>query len=206
MTLAPATWSECTRGAALVAYLLLASCAQGQGQEGATARTLPPVQPSCAAQIDAAARLYLAERAPTEPTAQVAGDAYASGAMDLNDDGYLDAVVVEDSCTEGNGQVLVLGGTEDGLELISRGTLSAYRVSASRHKTNGWYDLIVRSDNTAHPRFSLLRFDGLGYAADVSSSQDLSTASPSVRDGWLLVETHDLGFAPEARSHASTGG
>jgi hypothetical protein len=146
-------------------------------------RGIPVFHSNCSMDIEKAARMSLDA---------LGGESecfHAMGSFDLNDDGYLDVVIVQDDCTVGSCRMLVLGGTEDGLELISAQNLTAHRIFASRHTTNGWRDLIVHAVNVSGTGYSVFRFDGLGYVEDTTGGQASSETMIQAEKGIFLLET-----------------
>jgi hypothetical protein len=189
--------------AALFTAWLVASCAYGGAPTSPRQEAFGRETSVGSAEIDAAAHLYLD---PGETRSAGAPSTFSSGAADLNDDGYVDAVVVQEACERDGCEVLVLGGTEDGLVLVSKDTVPTYRVSASRHTTNGWRDLIVSSDSTPRAKYSVLRFDGLGYVKDDSDEEPLDANSPVIKDGMILLEVRRVDQTIGRKEGSAHGG
>lgn len=158
---------------------------------------MPIVCSTCTMDIEKATRMYLNAQNGSSP------GFYAIGSLDLNDDGYLDVVILQGECTASGFRMLVLGGTEDGLELISTEELTADRVFVSRHTTNGWRDLIVHEQGVSGLGCSVFRFDGLGYVEDTIGARAFrgqDTLRPTEEGVFLLeLPSHERNHGSPSR-------
>jgi hypothetical protein len=97
---------------------------------------------------------------------------YQMETIDLNDDGYDDALVLLIGpmwCGTGGCTLLIFEGLKDSSRFVSDSSLVRGPITVSTSRTNGWRDLIIKvAGGGAVPGKVALKFDGSKYPLNPS--------------------------------------
>lgn len=97
---------------------------------------------------------------------------YQMETIDLNDDGYDDALVLLTGpmwCGTGGCTLLIFEGLKDSARFVSDSSLVRGPITVSTSRTNGWRDLIIMvAGGGAVPGKVALKFDGTKYPLNPS--------------------------------------
>jgi hypothetical protein len=111
---------------------------------------------------------------------------------DLNGDGRLDAVVLENDpryCGTGGCTLLIFRGTRSGFTFVSGSTISNEPIRVSRETKNGWKTLLitVRGGGILTPEIHALKFDGLKYQYPLNPSVQDKADQSELSESKVLV-------------------
>ena len=130
---------------------------------------------------------------------------FLSDFVDLNEDGFTDALVVLTGfywCGTGGCTMLVFQGKDKAFEFVSRSTLVSPPVTVSETKTNGWRDLVITVSGGGMPAKKVaMKFDGKKYPLNPSVQTSLS-AEAATKGTVLFPE----GTHPETLPKQASGG
>ncbi len=147
----------------MLAILVISGCAKPNGSSSVT--DIP--QAGTEGKFKNALAAYLAAE-----NESIENTKYQMETIDLNDDGYDDALVLLTGpmwCGTGGCTLLIFEGLKDSARFVSDSSLVRGPITVSTSRTNGWRDLIINvAGGGAVPGKVALKFDGTKYPLNPS--------------------------------------